>query len=226
MLHRYATRLAAGAPASQIDELPWYLAAAGKGMPVKALPMAFNHPVGTQGVEGAVAVHAIGAHKFWNATPLLQLFPDWSRHQETWVAHGGRPYDGAVMLGDVHPLGAHEVLRAAQARAHWLGVFKELRPVLPKGMFVDLHHDGKCLRIFLHGRPEGEQLLLHRQPNDKRIGIEVLLPPELQSRAIDQVCGKLKWARHEKGALMSLSLSEIGAALALIDAVLQAPISP
>ena len=226
LLRGYAARLAAGAPASQIDELPWYLAASGKGMPVKALPMAFNHPVGAQGVEGAVVVHAIGAHKFWNATPLLQLFPDWSKHQLTWVEHGGRPYDGAVMLAEVHPLDAHEVLRVAQARAHWLGVFRALRPVLPKGMFVDLQHDGKCLSILLHGRPEGEELRLHRQSNDKRIGIEVLLPPELQSRAIEQVCGRVRWARHEKGALMSISLSEIGPALALIDAILQAPVSP
>lgn len=226
LLQGYAARLVAEAPASQIDEMPWYVAASGNGMPVKALPMAFNHPVGAQGVEGAVVVHAIGAHKFWNATPLLQLFPEWSRHQATWVEHGGRPYGGAVMLGEVHPLGAHEVLRVAQARAHWLGVFRALRPVLPKGMFVDLQHDGKCLSIFLHGRPEGEELRLHRQSNDKRIGIEVLLPPDLQSRAIEQVCGKVRWARHEKDALMSLSLSELGAALALIDAILQAPVSP
>lgn len=226
LLQDYAARLVAGAPASQIDEMPWYVAASGKGMPVKALPMAFNHPVGAQGVEGAVVVHAIGAHKFWNATPLLQLFPDWSRHQATWVEHGGQPYEGDVMLAEVHPLHAHEVLRVAQARAHWLGVFRALRPVLPKGMFVDLQHDGKCLSIFLHGRPEGEELRLHRQSNDKRIGIEVLLPPELQSRAIEEVCGKVRWARHEKGALMSISLSEIGPALALIDTVLQAPVSP
>jgi CYTH domain-containing protein len=222
LLQGYAARLVAGAPASQIDEMPWYVTASGKGMPVKALPMAFNHPVGAQGVESAVVVHAIGAHKFWNATPLLQLFPDWSRHQATWVEHGGRPFDGDVMLGEVHPLGVHEVLRVAQARAHWLGVFR----VLPKGMFVDLQHDGKCLSILLHGRPEGEELRLHRQSNDKRIGIEVLLPPGLQSRAIEQVCGRVRWARHEKGALMSISLSEIGPALALIDAILQAPVSP
>ncbi len=226
LLHGYAARLAAGAPASQIDEMPWYLAASGKGMPVRALPMAFNHPVGAQGSECAVVLHAIGEHKFWNATPLLQLFPDWSRHQETWVAHGGQPYAGDVMLGEVHPLEAHEVLRTAQARAHWLNVFKDLRPVLPKGMVVDLQHDRKDLRIFLHGRPDDQHLRLHRQPNDKRIGIEVLLPPELLSRAIEQVCGRVRWARHEKGALMSISLSEIGPALALIDAILQAPVSP
>jgi Glycosyl transferase family 8 len=226
LLQDYAARLVAGAPASQIDEMPWYLAASGKGMPVKALPMAFNHPVGAQGVESAVVVHAIGAHKFWNATPLLQLFPDWSRHQATWVEYGGRPYDGAIMLAEVHPQDAHEVLRVAQARAHWLNVFRALRPVLPRGMFVDLQHDGKCLSILLHGRPEGEELRLHRQSNDKRIGIEVLLPPEIQSRAIEQVCGRIRWAKHEKGALMSISLSEIGPTLALIDAILQAPVSP
>lgn len=226
LLWDHAVRLAEGAPASQIDELPWYLAAAGKGMPVKALPMAFNHPVGAAGVEGATVVHAIGTYKFWNATPLLQLFPDWSRHQETWVSHGGRRHDGAVMLGEVHPLEVHEVLHIADARSHWLGVFNALRPVLPKGMLVDLQHDRKVLRIFLQGRPDDEHLRLHRLSNDRRIGIEILLPPDIQSRAMDRVCGTVRWARREKGAMVSVAPTEVGTALVQIDTVLQGSVSP
>lgn len=220
LLHGFAGRLAADAPNSQIDELPWYLVAASLGLPVTVLPMGLNHPVGAKGADAAVVVHAIGAHKFWNCTPLLQLFADWSRHQETWVQQGGRPYAGEVLLADVHPLEPHEVLRTAQARAHWLGVFKDLRPVLPKGMVVDLQHDRKHLLIFLHGRPDTEHLRLHRHANEKR------LPPDLQARAVEAVCGGVKWARHEKGALMSVPLTQIGAALAAIDAVLEAPVSP
>jgi hypothetical protein len=188
--------------------------------------MTLNHPVGAQGAENAVVLRAIGEHKFWNATPLLQLYPEWSRHQETWVTCGGRPYAGDVMLADVHPLEPHEVLRMAQARAYWLSVFNDLRPVLPKGMVVDLQHDRKFLRIFLHGRPDDQHLRLHRQANDKRIGIEVVFPPDVQARAVEQVCGTVKWARHEKGALMSVPLTELGAALALIDAIAQTPVSP
>ncbi|MCU0903812.1 MAG: glycosyltransferase [Tabrizicola sp.] len=226
LLQGYAGRLAAGVPSSQIDELPWYLAAAGQGMPVTVLPKAFNQPVNAHGVEGAVVLHAIGAHKFWNATPLLQLFPDWSRHQETWVAQGGRPYDGPVMLAEVHPLEPHEVLRVAQARAHWLAMFRDLRPVLPAGMVVDIQHDQKHLRIFLHGRPEEEHLRLHRHREVWRIGIEPVLPPDLQARAIEAVCTGVHRARHEKGALMSVPMAEIGAALAAVEAVVSAPVSP
>lgn len=226
LLHGFAARLAVDAPNAQIDELPWYLVAASLGLPVTVLPVALNHPVGAKGADAAIVVHAIGAHKFWNCTPLLQLFPDWSRHQEKWLEQGGRPHAGEVLLADVHPLEPHEVLRAAQARAHWLGLFKDLRPVLPKGMVVDLQHDRKHLRIFLHGRPETEHLCLHRHANEKRIGLEVVLPPDLQALAVEAVCGAIKWARHEKGGLMSVPLTHIGAALAVIDMALDAPVRP
>lgn len=226
MLHGFAERLAARAPTSQIDELPWYLAAASLEMPVTELPMTLNHPVGRAGSDKATVVHAIGDHKFWNSTPLLQLFPDWSQHQNTWVAQGGRPYEGAVLLAEVHPLEPYEVLRAAQARAHWLAVFRELRPVLPKGMVVDLQHDRKHLQIFLHGRPETEHLRLHVHSNAARIGIEAVLPPALQERVVAAVCGAVKWARHDKGALMSVPLAQIGAALAVTDSTLSSADGP
>ncbi len=225
MLYGFALRLAQDAPAAQIDELPWYLAAASLGTPVTALPLALNHPVAAKGAERAVVVHAIGAHKFWNATPLLQLYPDWSRHQETWVAVGGRPYAGAVELGEVHPQEVHEVLRAAQARAHWLGVFKALWPVLPQGMVVDLQHDRKHLPILLQGRPEGEHLRLHRHANEKRIGIEMVLPPDAQARVEAAISG-VKWARHEKAALVSVPLTGLAAALRAAAAALAEPVSP
>jgi hypothetical protein len=101
-----------GHQSSQIDELPWYLAAASLKLPVRELPLALNHPVGSKGAGDAVVVHAIGIHKFWNVTPLLQQFPDWLRHQQTWVEAGGRPYDGDVLLAEVHPLDPAEVFRA------------------------------------------------------------------------------------------------------------------
>ena len=220
LLHGFARRLAEGAPGSQIDELPWYLAAASLQMPVTALPMAYNHPVGAKASDGATVVHAIGAHKFWNATPLLQLFPDWPRHQQTWVAAGGRPYAGEVQLGEVHPAEQHEVFRAAQARSHWLAVFDALRPVLPQGMVVDLRHDQAQLRIFLHARPDREQLRLHRHTNEKRIGLEILLPAKLEDRAVTAICKEVRWARHEKGSLVSVPMAQLGAALATVEAVL------
>jgi hypothetical protein len=226
LLHGYARRLAARVESSHVDELSWYLAAAGRGMALTLLPMAYNHPVNTKGAEKAVVLHAIGAHKFWNATPLLHLYPDWSQHQATWVAAGGRPYDGAVTLAEVHPAEPHEVLRAAQARVYWLGVFKALRPALPKGMAADLQHHRKHLRIFLHGRPEEEHLLLHQQRNDKRIGIEAVLPPGLEARVIEALCDCIDQAQRERGALVTVPLTEIGAALAVVDTLVSGPVSP
>ena len=220
LLQGFAARLAAEAPSSQIDELPWYLAAASRGMPVTRLPMGMNHPVGLKGVEGAAVVHAIGVHKFWNATPLLQQFPDWLRHQETWAGHGGQVYDGPVLLSEVHPREPTEVFRAAQAREHWLAVFRELRPVLPRGMVVDLQHDRTTLRIFLHGRPDGECLVLKRHHNDRRIGLEVALPALLSDRIIETICREVRWSRHERDALLSVPFKQLGATLATIEAVL------
>lgn len=220
LLHDFARRVANGGSRAQIDELPWYLAAAGRQVPVTELPLALNHPVGTKGAEEAVLVHAIGMHKFWNATPLLQQFPDWSQHQQTWVAQGGRPYDGEVMLGDVHPLEPSEVFRAAQARSYWLAIFRDLWPVLPKGMVVDLQHDRKHLRIFLHGRPETEHLRLQRHANERRIGLEMVLPPALQTKIVEMICHDIRWSRHEKGALVSVPFKQLGPALATVDLVL------
>jgi hypothetical protein len=222
LLQDHARRLAEGAPASQIDELPWYLAAAARGMPVEALPMALNHPVGATGAKAAVVVHAIGAHKFWNATPLLQLYPDWSRHQATWVAGGGRAYDGPVAMGEVHPLDPSETLRAAQMRDYWLALFRDLRPVLPRGMVVDLQHDRPQLRIFLHGRPEGEHLSLKRLPKAGRVGLDPVLPGPLRDRVVDAICRDVRGWKLDRGTI-SLPVGQLGGALAVVETVLSAP---
>ncbi|HLQ17832.1 MAG TPA: glycosyltransferase [Tabrizicola sp.] len=219
MLHAFARKLAAASTRSQFDELPWYVAAASRNMPVRELPLAFNHPVGSKGAEGAVLVHAIGVHKFWNATPLLQQFPDWTRHQQTWVDCGGRPYDGDVLLGEVHPLDPAEVFRAAQARSYWLAVFRDLWPALPKGMVVDLQHDGPKLRIFLHGRPETEHVKLQRHPNERRIGLELVLPSPLRERVSETICLDVRWSRAEKPGVVSLPFKQLGPALQTVETV-------
>ncbi|PTE16599.1 glycosyltransferase [Pseudogemmobacter blasticus] len=220
LIHRMAAHLVEQAPPSQIAEMPWYLAAASLHLPVTAWPMRFNHPVMTGGVEDALLVHAIGPHKFWNATPLMQLFPDWATHQATWVACGGQPYAGPLTLAEAHPAEAAEVLKAADARTYWLTVFADLRAALPRGMVADLRHDRKFLRLFLHGRPEEQHLRLLRLSNEQRMGLEVHLPRALRAEVLDTLAGAVKGARREGDRALSVPIAQIGQALAAADAVI------
>lgn len=213
-LYDMARQLVDRAPTAQIDEMAWHLTAAALGLPVTPLPLTCNHPVGSVGAAGALVIHAIGPYKFWNATPLLQLYPDWAAHQARWVAGGGRPYAGPVLLSDTHPAEPSEVLRAAENRAYWLTVFPDLRAVLPKGVVVDLQHDRKFLRLFLHGRPEADHIRLVRMPNPRRLGVEVHLPDGLADLVANAIDGSAKGVRMEKGKLMSVPVNQIGAALA------------
>jgi len=172
-LFALARRLLLETEADSVDELALYLLAASQGIPVQPQPLTFNHPVTAPGVEQAAIAHAIGPHKFWNATPLLTLFPDWHAHHARWVAAGGGPYSGPVHLADVHAATADGVLKGADCRAFWTGVYADLRPHLPPGMLPDLRSDRKFLRLFLAGQSDAQHLRLTRQPNPRKIGLEV-----------------------------------------------------
>lgn len=215
-IHEIARHLVAVGPSTQLAEMPWYLVAATLGLPVKTWPMRLNHPVTTPGVAHASIAHAIGPHKFWNATPLRHLFPDWLHHQATWVACGGDPYAGPLLLGDTHPSEASEVLRAADNREFWLKVYADLRPKLPPGILVDLRHDQKSLRFFLHGRPEGQHLALVRLANARRLGLELTLPSDQTALAVKAVERAVAKLRIEKGQLLSLPAGQVDAALSAI----------
>ena len=219
VLHDMARELVLRTQTTQLDEMSWYLTAATLGLPVTPLPMRFNHPVGARGVSDAVVVHAIGAHKFWNVTPLLQLFPDWSAHHATWAASGGAPYAGKVELGETHPAEISDVLRFAETRAYWLSVFDRLRADLPPGMVVDLRHDQIFLRIFLHGRPAAQHLRLVRQTNLRRLGLEVHLPDALTARILQTVCQTVPGALRDKGPALSVPIGHMTAALAVAATV-------
>ena len=217
-LHDVARDLILRAPSTQLAEMPWYLVAALLSLPVTSYPRRFNHSVAAPGVADATIVHAIGPHKFWNAAPLRQLFPDWLQHQQTWVAAGGVPFDGPILLTDVHPEDAAQVLKAAETRDYWLRAWRRLRPLLPPGFQVDLRHDQPFLTIYLQGRPEAEHLRLVRLPNRSRIGLQLHLPEA--SQAWEAVQAAVPTSREVKDDMRSFTVLEIGPALAALAAVL------
>ncbi len=92
-----ARRLLETTTSPQIDEMAWYLLAAGHGLPVKPYPRALNHPATAPGAGGAAIVHAIGPRKFWNAPELAASFPAWAEHAARWRAAGGAPYAGPML---------------------------------------------------------------------------------------------------------------------------------
>jgi hypothetical protein len=212
-VHDIVRDLVVRTPQTQLAEMPWYLVAALNGLPVTRYPMGLNHPVAAAGAAEATIIHAIGAYKFWNATPLIQLYRDWFGHQATWVASGGTPYAGPVQLAETHPLEASEVLRAAEHRAFWLGVFDGLWSELPNGVVVDLRHDRPTLRLLLRGRPEAEHLRLVRVANARRIGLEAQLSPDLADKVTEAVAGAVPGARLEKGRMLSIPIPNLAAAL-------------
>ena len=219
-LYAMARELLGQTNTTQVVELAWHLVAATIPLSVTALPLSLNHPITAPGVSDAVAIHAIGPHKFWNVTPLLHLYPDWRVHQATWVASGGTPYSGAITMTEVCPVDPWDVMRAAEMRAYWLKTFGALRAVLPRGMVVDLQHDPKGLRILLHGRPETQFLRLIRLPNARRIGLEAHLPAPLDVAVLVAVGQAVQGTRDEKGAMLSLPGMHIGAALTAADAAI------
>lgn len=164
--------------ARTLDEMALWLAAARHGVPVRTLPLAMNHPVTTPGTDRAVILHAIGAAKFWNATPMRHLYPDWWAHHAAWVAAGGAPHAGPVTLEPQHPADPAALLKSVQARAFWMDLYDRLRPDLPAGLHPDLRCDGPEWRLFLAGR--GQALRLIRLPNARRIGL-ALQGPQAQA---------------------------------------------
>ncbi|HSF64033.1 MAG TPA: glycosyltransferase [Paracoccaceae bacterium] len=189
-----------------VDEMALWLLAARHGLPVRALPLALNHPVTTGGVDRAVILHAIGAQKFWNATPMLHLYPDWAAHHAEWVAAGGTPWAGPVMLEDQHPAEPAALLKAVQARAFWMDLYDRLRPDLPAGLHPDLRCDGAEWRLFVAG--SGQVLRLIRLPNARRIG---LVLPTPQARAA--VVAAVPEGREGAGGMLTVPLARLPDAL-------------
>ncbi|MFN3824511.1 MAG: glycosyltransferase [Pseudorhodobacter sp.] len=185
-LFALARRILTGCKTDQVDELAFYLLAASRGMAVHPQPLAYNHPVGMAGAAGAAILHAIGPHKFWNATPLIGGCPDWQAHQATYVAAGGRAYDGPLLLDDEYPLGLDRALRSAELRAFWAGVYAVLRPALPPGILPDLATGRPYLRLFLRGRPDSQHIRLTRQTNPDRLGLEAHLASAAERERVEE----------------------------------------
>lgn len=189
-----------------LDEMALWLLAARHALPVRALPLAMNHPVTTAGADRAVILHAIGPHKFWNATPMRHLFPDWAAHHADWVAAGGTPWAGPVQFEAQHPADPAALLKSVQARAFWMDLHDRLRPDLPAGLHPDLRCDGPEWRLFVAGSAQALRLI--RLPNARRIGLGL---PDPQTR--DAVAAAVPDLRRLPDGTLSVPLARLPAAL-------------
>ncbi len=172
-IYAVAGQLIAQTDAMSVDELALYFLAASRGLPLYNLDLRFNHPVVAPGGRAAAIVHAIGPDKFWNAAPLVLAYPDWAQNLGEWQALGGAGYDGPLRLAAVQAATPDLALRAARNRTYWQAVYEDLRAGLPLRYQVDLRSDGNALRFFITGQPEAAHLRLTRQPNERRIGVEL-----------------------------------------------------
>jgi hypothetical protein len=177
-LYALAADILVQSQTTSVDELAIHLIASARSLDVRPLDLCFNHPITSAGVEEAVVIHAIGPDKFWNSTPLIAAFRDWQDCARAWALLDGDAYAGPLRLDDVHPAGADASLKAALARAFWLDIYDRLRPDLPPGLQVDLRCATSVLRLFFAGAPEALHLRLLRQPNDRRMRVELHFPED------------------------------------------------
>lgn len=213
-----ARRLVAETEADTVDELAFWLFAASRGVPVTRLPMGLNHPVNKAGAGAATLVHAIGPHKFWNAAPLRQLWPDWQAHQAKWVAAGGDGYDGPLLLADVHPEDPGLVMQAAAHRADWLALYNGLRDDLPMGLQVDPRLDRKYMRLTFAGLPASRHLRLSATPNPRRILLDLRLERTVLPAVLAILRHEVADLRTEAEAVVSLPRTDLPRALLAVTA--------
>lgn len=214
-----ARRLIAGTRAETVDELALYAYAAARGIAVTRLPWALNHPVTRTGAAGAVLLHAIGPCKFWNATPLRQLWPEWQVHHAAWVAAGGDAWDGPVLMADVHPEDPGDLMQAVRHRALWTAFADRLLPDLPPGLHIDPRLDSRHLRLVLHGHPAARHLRLAMTPNPRRIAMELRLPGALRDAALRALRAGVPGLRG--GDVLTLPLDDLPAALRAVAAAVR-----
>lgn len=213
-----ARRLVVETDADTADELAYVLFAAARGVPVTRLPTVLNHPVNKAGAGAAVLLHAIGPHKFWNAAPLRQMWPDWQSDQAQWVAVGGDGYDGPVLLADVHPEDPGLVMQAVVHRAEWLALHDNLRDDLPMGLQVDPRLDRKYMRLTFAGLPASRHLRLTASPNPRRIVLDLRLGRTMVPEVLAVLQGTVADLRAEGEAVVSLPRAELPRALLAVTA--------
>ncbi|MDN5787997.1 glycosyltransferase [Pseudorhodobacter sp.] len=172
-LYAMAAQLMTETDAHSVDELALFFTAASRGLPLHLLDLRFNHPVVAPGAREAAIVHAIGPDKFWNSAPLQLGYPAWADAAQSWLDLGGSGYDGPQRLVDVQAATPDAALKAARNRSFWQGVYDALHADLPPQLCVDLRSDGAALRFYIRGLTDSAHLRLTRQPNERRIGVEV-----------------------------------------------------
>jgi hypothetical protein len=213
-----ARRLVLDTRAVTLDELALYLFAATRGVAVTRLPMALNHPVDRAGVRDAAVVHAIGPHKFWNAAPLRQMWPEWLAHQADWVAAGGEAFAGPVALADVHPEDPGEAMQAIRTRAEWLLFHDALRPDLPAGLQVDPRLDGRKMRLTFAGLPVAQHIRLAMSPNPRRVVLDLRLAGPQAGAALAALRRAVSDLRPDRGTALSLPRDMLPQALLAVTA--------
>ena len=172
-LYAMAARLMAKTGAASVDELALYFMATSLSLPLHLLDLTFNHPVVAPGGRAAVIVHAIGPDKFWNSAPLQLAYPAWAEAMQDWLALGGKGFEGPQLLADVQAATPDAALKSARNRSFWQKIYDDLRAELPPRLCVDLRSDGAGLRFFIARLPDSTHLRLIRQPNERRIGVEL-----------------------------------------------------
>lgn len=233
-LYAWAARLLTETPASAVDELALYLLARTHGLPVQELPADLNHPADQPGSASARLVHAIGPDKFWNAAPLRQGFPGWDRAHARWIAAGGAPAPAPDRLLAVHPADPAEALVFARNRAFWQGLWPELGPAIPRGLWPDLRSERAFLRLYAQGQHRHAWVELARTASDRRLRLSIgteprkLRDPALPARIAAAVQAGPLPLRHHAGRRLTVweteqPLDDVPEALqALRDALLTA----
>jgi hypothetical protein len=99
-------------------------------------------------------------------------------------------------------------------------MFRRIRPLLPPGFQADLRHDQPVLTLYLPGRADDEHLSLIRMPNPERLRLALRLPEAVAAKAWAALGEAVPKARAEKGGTRSVTVTELGPALAAIAAAL------
>ncbi len=164
-----------------IDEMSYSLLAASRKAPFREYPLAYNQPSATEGIDIASVVHAVGEHKFWNASSLKTTFPEWGQYQRSWVQQGGIAFKGKDQLESVHPKKSHEVILAARKRLYWQDIYGDICDQLPISVYPDLRTDRSFMQYYLSDINRKVHLQLMRIPNSNEVKVSLHLKAEFSA---------------------------------------------
>lgn len=164
-----------------IDEMSYCLLAASRKAPFREYPLAYNQPSTMAGIDMACVIHAVGEHKFWNASSLKTTFPEWGQHQRSWVLLGGTAFKGKDKLKSVHPEKTHEVILAARKRLYWQDIYSHICDQLPNSVYPDLRTDRGFMQYYLSDINRKIHLQLGGIPKSNEVKVSLHLKAEFSA---------------------------------------------